>query len=71
MTQNELATVETSCSNSVEARSTTTTPKENKAWHFPLKLVIAFVEALGRGSEEFYVYLPLALEPRNQETPNP
>jgi hypothetical protein len=45
----------------------TTTLKESKPWDFPLKLLISFVEALGRSSEDYYVYLPHAGEPRNLE----
>lgn len=71
MTQAESATVENSPSTSVKTRTATITPKKRKPWHFPLKLIISFVEALGRSSEDFYVYLPLAVEPRNRETPKP
>jgi hypothetical protein len=69
MTQIELAAVEEGPSIFVKARPTAS--KESKPWHFPLKLLISFVEALGRSSEDFYVYLPLALEPRNREASNP
>jgi hypothetical protein len=67
MTRIELETVEESPSTSVETGPTTTTRKESRPWHFALGLLISFVEALGRSSEEFYVYLPPAVEPRNRE----
>jgi hypothetical protein len=64
MTQAELATVENGLSTS--SKTQPTTPTENKPWDFPLKLLILFIEALGRSSEDYYVYLPLAGEPRNR-----
>lgn len=39
--------------------------EETKPWNLPLRLFNGFIEALGRSSEEFYVYLPLADEPPN------
>jgi hypothetical protein len=42
-----------------------------KLWNFSLRLIISFVEALGRSSEEFYVYLPLAHQPRDREYSDP
>ena len=47
---------------SVTARPTVESKKSNP-WRFPIRLLISFLEALGRSSEELYVYLPLALEP--------
>lgn len=58
MTQVEMA--EGSSSPHVQTR------KKNNPWHFPLKLLVSFIEAMGRGSEEFYVYLPLADEIKDQ-----
>jgi len=55
-------TVEESPDTSVKARPTVA-PRKTNPWHLPIRLLISFVEALGRSSEEFYVYLPLALEP--------
>jgi hypothetical protein len=66
MAQAESA-VENSVSTSSKTQPTTTTLKESKPWDFPLKLLISFVEALGRSSEDYYVYLPHASEPRNLE----
>jgi hypothetical protein len=66
MTQAELATVENSLSTSSKTQPTTIAVKEGKPWNFPLKLLILFIEALGRSSEDYYVYLPLAGEPRNR-----
>jgi len=48
-----------------------TAPRKGKPWDFPLRMIISFVEALGRSSEEFYVYLPLAHRPRNSEDSDP
>jgi len=39
--------------------------QESKPWDLPLRLLNGFIEAMGRSSEEFYVYLPLADEPPN------
>ena len=44
--------------------------KKSKLWDYPLRLIVSFVEALGRGSEEFYVYLPLADAPSDYSTFN-
>jgi len=55
--------VESSQNISVEAGPTTSKLKESKPWDLPLRLLTLFIESLGRGSEEFYVYLPLADEP--------
>jgi hypothetical protein len=43
------------------------TTKKNNPWHLPFKLLISFIEAMGRSSEDFYVYLPLADEIKEQE----
>jgi len=66
MAQPESA-VENNVSTFSETQPKTTTLKESKPWGFPLKLLIWFVEALGRNSEDYYVYLPHAGEPRNLE----
>jgi len=66
MAQAESA-VENNRSTSSKTQPTTTTLKKSKPWDFPLKLLIWFIEAAGRSSEDFYVYLPRASEPRNLE----
>jgi hypothetical protein len=69
--QEDLRPVETSQSTSVKTGLTTTTLRDSKPWDFPVKLLISFLEGLGRSSEElFYVYLPLSDEPRVRETSN-
>jgi len=47
-----------------------TTPKQNRAWHFPIKLLVSFVEAVGRSSEEFHVYFSPGERAGDQEAPN-
>jgi len=55
--------------NQKQGRRRTAAAKKSTPWHFTLKLLILFLEALGRSSEEFYVYVPLAIDPRSRETP--
>jgi len=43
------------------------TTKKDNAWLLPFKLLISFIEAIGRSSEDFYVYLPLADQIKDQE----
>ena len=70
MMQEDLRTVESSQNTSVKSRPTISS-KHRKLWDFPLKLIISFIEALGRSSEEFYVYLPLADDPKSRGKSNP
>ena len=49
-----------------KANAATAAAKKSEPWHFTLKLLILFLEALGRSSEEFYVYVPLAIDPRSE-----
>ena len=57
----ECATAENNPPASVQVRPMATSHKKNVLWHFSLRLLIAFIEALGKSSEDFYVYLPLAV----------
>jgi len=55
----------------ISVNVTPITPRSGKPWDRPLRLIIAFVESLGRSSEEFYVYLPHAHQPRSREKLGP
>jgi hypothetical protein len=61
MAQVESEMVETSVNISPSLKSTITAPSGSKVWHFLLRCVISFLEALGRSSEEYYVQLPYAV----------
>jgi len=65
-TQEGLGTVESSQNTSVESGPT----NDSKPWDLPLRFFSLFIEALGRCSEEYYVYLPVADEPKNHDTSN-
>ena len=52
----------------VKAEPTSVKVKESKPWDLPIRFFISFIEALGRCSEDFYVYLPLADRPENHES---
>ncbi|HXZ89442.1 MAG TPA: hypothetical protein VEG61_00140 [Candidatus Dormibacteraeota bacterium] len=45
-----------------------TTASQGRLWRFTLRLIISYLEALGRSSEEFYVYLPHTVQSGNPET---
>jgi hypothetical protein len=61
ITQEDLGTGESDTS--IKAKADASRISGRKPWDLPVRFLVSFVEALGRSSEYYYMYLPLADEP--------